>query len=147
MSRTGEPCTLHFYLRRPNWFLYSSRAARNNLGSTSPVWGSVPNGRRNRRIWGSGLNTYIKRKGWGCSRPHKISVWILSGFCEHESDKWHTDELHSGAIRDFVVRQFDAILIRTKSDLWATSWQALWEEWRALQLRLLRGLVSADYSM
>jgi hypothetical protein len=38
------------------------------------------------------------------------------------------DELHSGAIRDFVVRQFDAILIRTKSDLWATSWQALWEE-------------------
>ena len=42
--------------RRPNWFLYSSRAWRANSGSTRPLWGSVPRGRRNKRMCGSGLH-------------------------------------------------------------------------------------------
>jgi hypothetical protein len=52
------------YLRSPeaNWFLYSSRAAAASSGLTRPDWGSVPSGRRNSSICGSGL----KNNGeWG----------------------------------------------------------------------------------
>ena len=134
------PPSIH--LRLLNWAWYSSLALRSISGSTRPLWGSVPRGRRKRRIWGSGLyilsniHTYIHAHKWKAKVIRMSNAqFVGSATLQRRLDDSTrlTCEWHNVAILDFVGRRCLAIPIPTRDGSWGGSWQApsvVWHDCR-----------------
>lgn len=105
----------------PYWARYSSRALRCNSGSTRPLWGSVPSGRRNKRMWGSGLSQFKTHVLGSCWR----SIYSRIGFKITLTGEWR-----SVANRGFAAHQCHAIPIRSEDGSWEVSWRVPWGESR-----------------
>jgi hypothetical protein len=132
-AKHGIRWNFHFRII-PNWFLYSSRAALSNSGSTSPLWGSVPKARRNKRMCGSGLLIVKKTSVPRGVRVYCL-VWIIS-FKKGIFLSQRTGGSHNETIPETAGHQFPAILLPTIVGSWARSWLVPWEEWHDCQKAL-----------
>ena len=149
----------YFYLlRNPNWCLYSSRAAANNSGTTAPLCGSVPSGRRNNKMCGSGLSTFMPWTTW-----YRWTIWDGESYCDevhgckcehslrlvrHSYDGTttashvhththflktlrheHTDVSHNVANLSIVAPQYLSIPFPSITDFWVMFWPNLLVIW------------------